>query len=226
MARHADHAGYGVDISRNFDTQWKSCPNSAKNTFAPDYSGPKADSEKETIFIKQVIDKRKDGTRAYVSIRRNGHGLYYPYAYSNTKYPPLDNIQNAVDDIVNKVNQRAGNIQPFKSESIFNMLDGKAGCGSSVDYAAGLGIKLAFEMRVFLQDEMNIIEKFHSLPRGYESQLRAGYWAGVKQVYEVVTNDEKYKIYSSNTNPKKKPKRRYAGRKIVFPLVDLNDNIA
>lgn len=211
-----DHAGFGVDISRNFDSQWTACGDPG-TPFAANYPGPMAGSENETMFIKDVIDKHKDQIRAYVSIRRGGHGLYYPYAYTDTKYPPIDQFKQAVDDVVLKVNQRAGSIQPFASGSIFKIMDGKPACGSSVDYAAGLGVKLTFEMRVFLQDTNEIIEKFHTLPRGYMAQLRFGYWAGIKTIYEVVTNDDEYKIYSSNVGHDKKKYKK--GRRLNIPPI-------
>lgn len=180
---------YGVDLSRNFDHQWGSCKKN-ENSFSTHYPGVAAFSENETRFVREVMNKYKNQAKAYISVRINGHSLLYPSAYTKVKIDNIAEYKKVAEEIIEKVNQRAGVIQLFSTESIFSM-NGKAHCGHSVDYAFDLGIPNAFEMRVFLGSETQVMTRFQSLPRGYHNSLLLGYLSGFKKLFEIVTTDKK-----------------------------------
>lgn len=125
-------------MARNFGFQWASCPK-ITSMFSIHYPGIGPFSENETAFIKDVLLRYKDKTKAYVSLRLDGHSLLYAFSYAPLKLDNEVQIKKFAYEVTNKVNQRAGEIQTFTNESIFNM-NGKAHCGSSVDYAYDLGI--------------------------------------------------------------------------------------
>lgn len=186
-----DKMAYGVDLSRNFDHQWGAC-NKCDNTFSSNYPGVAPFSENETRFVRDVMNKYKNQAKAYISVRTNGHSLLYPYAYTNVKIDSEEQYKKVAEEITDKVNQRAGVIQLFNTEPIYSM-NGKAHCGHSVDYAFDLGIPNAFEMRVFLGSETQVMTKFQPLPRGYHNNLLLGYLSGFKKLYEVITSNKKKK---------------------------------
>ncbi|XP_047521983.1 zinc carboxypeptidase A 1-like [Pieris napi] len=180
---------YGVDISRNFDDSWTTCPVS-DNIFSSNYPGPSAASENETQFISNVLAKYKQDLKAYVSIRRDGHSILYPFASKAVTRTDLEKAQSTAGEIAGKINQRAGNIQWFLNSSIFDM-NGEARCGHSVDYAYNkLGIPYSYEMRVFPDSTTRIMSKFQTFPKGYETSLRNGYFSGIRELYNIVVNEK------------------------------------
>nr|USU81850.1 M14 metal carboxypeptidase-like 19 [Antheraea pernyi] len=186
-----DEMSLGVDISRNFDTQWGSCPK-INSVFSQTFPGPAPASENETIFIKQVLSKYKNDAKIYLSLKRDGHSIGYPYA--NTKGNPPNSVQliKIAGEVTTRVNQRTGGVHLFVNNSIFELEGKKPHCGHSVDYAYDQGIHLAFEMRVFLGHDKRIMTKFQTLPRGYEASLRNGYFSAIRELYNVITNERKY----------------------------------
>lgn len=180
---------YGVDLSRNFDHHWGDCKKT-ENSFSPYYQGLSSFSENETRFVRDVINHYKNQAKAYISVRKNGHSLLYPYAYTKVKIDDEAQYKKVAEEIVEKVNQRAGVIQLFNTESIFSM-NGKAHCGHSVDYAFDMGIPNTFEMRVFLGSETEVMSRFQSLPRGYHNSLLLGYISGFKKLFEIITTEKK-----------------------------------
>lgn len=124
-----------------------------------------------------------------MSLRRDGHGIFYPLASQNLTIASLDQVRKRAGDVSAKVNQRAGGIQWFLNQSIFAM-NGKAHCGHSVDYAYNrIDVKYAFEMRVFPEIDNRIMSKFQTLPKGHIVSLRSGYFSGIKRIYNLVVND-------------------------------------
>lgn len=184
-----DKLSIGVDISRNFESQWASCEK-VDSGFSPEYPGLASATENETIFIRNVLTKYKKEAKAYLSIRRDGHALLYPYGYGNNELQPTAQITKVAAEMTSKINQRAGAIQPFVNSSIYS-LNGKAHCGHSVDYAYDIGIPFSYEMRVFLGDHNRVMSMFQTLPKGYEASLRAGYFSGIRELYNIISNDKK-----------------------------------
>ncbi|XP_038211426.1 zinc carboxypeptidase A 1-like [Zerene cesonia] len=178
---------FGVDISRNFDDSWSSC-RSTENIFSSEYPGPGPASENETIFISSVIAKYKPNLKAYLSIRRDGHSILYPFASISSS--PASPVQIKAGEIAAKVNQRSGTLQWFANMSIYEM-NGKPWCGHSVDYAYNKhGIAYSFEMRVFPESDNTIMSKFQSLPKGYDASLRNGYFTGIRELYNTVVSEK------------------------------------
>ncbi|XP_028031972.1 zinc carboxypeptidase A 1-like [Bombyx mandarina] len=180
----------GVDISRNFDKEWNSCPE-VENKFSQIYPGAAAVSENETIFIQNALKKYQKNAKIYLSIRRDGHSIAYPYGYSKTAPSNEAKLKRVASEIATRVNQKTNGIYLFVNTSIYE-LEGKQYCGHSVDYANDLGIPLCFEMRVFLENNNKIISKFHKMPRGFEASLRNGYFSGIRELYNVIVNQKKY----------------------------------
>ncbi|XP_049877273.1 zinc carboxypeptidase A 1-like [Pectinophora gossypiella] len=185
-----DGFSYGVDITRNFEYQWSSCER-VESGFSQIYPGPSGASENETIFIKNIISRYKKDMKLYLSIRRDGHAILYPHAYTQNSVPNNAYITKVAGDVAGKVNQRAGGVQLFLNHSIYET-ESKPHCGHSVDYAYDVGTPLAYEMRVFLGEDKRIMTKFQQLPRGYESSLRLGYFSGIRELYNAIANDKKY----------------------------------
>ncbi|CAG5055668.1 unnamed protein product [Parnassius apollo] len=184
-----DHS-IGVDISRNFEYAFSEC-NRIVNGFSSQYPGNKAMSENETIFIANVLEKYKNNLRAYVSIRRDGHAILYPFASTSNSNANVDRVKEKAGEIVAKINKKAGFIQPLANNSIFEM-NKKAHCGHSVDYVYNKYKQTyAYEFRVFLESDQRIITKFQALPRGYETTLRTGYFSVIKELYNIVVSDHK-----------------------------------
>ncbi|KAJ0174171.1 hypothetical protein K1T71_010317 [Dendrolimus kikuchii] len=185
-----ERLGIGVDISRNFDSQWGSCPR-VDSPFAPNFPGLAPSSENETVFVKNTLNKYKKDAKIYLSIKRNGHAILFPYAY--TKNQPSNHVQleKITAEVASKVNQKAGGVHLFVNNSIYDF-EGKPHCGHNVDFAHEMGIPLSFEMRVFLGYDNFIMSKFQALPRGYENSLRSGYFSGIREFYNVITNEKKY----------------------------------
>ncbi|XP_045490658.1 zinc carboxypeptidase A 1-like isoform X2 [Pieris rapae] len=179
---------YGVDITRNFDDSWSSCPVS-NDIFSSHYPGPSATSENETQFISNVLAKYKQDLKAYVSLRRDGHSILYPFASKSATRTDLEYAQSVAGEIAEKINQRSGNIQWFLNSSIFDM-NGEPKCGHSVDFVYNkLGIPYSYEMRVFPDTTTRILSKFQPLPKGYEASLRNGYFNGIRELYNIVVYD-------------------------------------
>ncbi|CAH4030518.1 unnamed protein product [Pieris brassicae] len=180
---------FGVDISRNFDDSWSICP-ASDNIFSSNYRGPSTASENETQFISNILAKYKQDLKAYVSIRRDGHSILYPFASKVVTRTDLEKSQSTAGEIAGKINQRAGNIQWFLNSSIFDM-NGEARCGHSVDFAYNkLGIIYSYEMRVFPESTTRIMSKFQTFPKGYESSLRNGYFIGIRELYNIVASEK------------------------------------
>ncbi|XP_028174233.1 zinc carboxypeptidase A 1-like [Ostrinia furnacalis] len=189
-----DNLSYGVDISRNFEGDWKSCP-IVSTGFSSIYPGPAAGSENETAFVQGVLSKYRKEIKGYLSIRRDGHSISYSYGYDVAGPPATPQLEKAAAAITARVNQRAGGVHLFKNQSIFE-LNGKARCGHSVDYAHQLlTILYSFEMRVFLGSDSRIMAKFQNLPRGYEATLRSGYYSGIKELYNIITKENRNKSF-------------------------------
>ncbi|XP_046970484.1 zinc carboxypeptidase A 1-like [Vanessa cardui] len=183
---------YGVDVTRNFDESWNNCP-ANKNIFSQKYPGRVPNSENETIFIMEVLNKYKSDIKTYVSLRRDGHGIFYPYASKNITFSSIEKVKKRAGDVAAKVNQRAGGLQWFVNDSIFNM-NREAHCGHSVDYAINkLNIPFSFEMRIFSKTDDEILSNFQSLPKGHEVTLRAGYFSGIREIYNSIMNERKQK---------------------------------
>lgn len=188
-----DGLAFGVDLASNFGFQWASC--SPRGMFSAYYPGKEAFSENETLFVKETLERYKDNARVYISLRKDGHSLLYPFAYNNLKPDNEVQIQRFASEITNKVNQRAGVIQIFTNESIF-ISNGRPRCWSSIDFAYDLGIPYCYEMRVFLGREPGArIATFQEMPRGYYFQLLMGYVSGLKKVYDLVLREKN--IHSS-----------------------------
>ncbi|XP_050674442.1 zinc carboxypeptidase-like [Leptidea sinapis] len=182
-----DTLSLGVDISRNFDASWKDCGIN-DNVFSADYPGPAPNSENETVFITEMLEKHKTNLKVYVSLRRDGHALLYPLASSRKALTTLKEAQNKAGDIANKINQRSGTLQWFRNSSIYDM-NGQAFCGHSVDYAFNkYAIPYAYEMRVFPESDTRILSNFQTLPKGYDVSLRNGYFTGIRELYNLVFN--------------------------------------
>ncbi|KAJ8717200.1 hypothetical protein PYW08_005599 [Mythimna loreyi] len=185
-----DQLSYGVDITRNFDIHWDGCEK-VESTFSPIYPGPAKASENETKFIKAVIAKHKKMAKMYISLKRDGHSILYPYGYSETNSRNVSLLQRVAGEVALRVNQRTGGVHLFENMSIIDA-EGKPHCGHAVDYAYDNGIPLAYEMRVFLGSDNKIMSKFQQMPRGYESSLRNGYFSGIRELFNVLTNEKKY----------------------------------
>lgn len=185
-----DQLSYGVDLTRNFDNQWGSCTR-VDSGFSPIYPGTGPASENETLFIKNVIAKHKKDAKVYLSIKRDGHSIHYPYGYTKNNPPNMAVLHRVAGEVALRVNQRTGGVHLFMNTSVFDA-EGKQHCGHSVDYAYDSGIPLSYEMRVFLGSDNRIMSKFQQLPRGYDTSLRNGYFSGIREIYAALTNDKKY----------------------------------
>ncbi|CAK1551488.1 unnamed protein product [Leptosia nina] len=184
-----ENQSFGVDISRNFDDSWNAC-SLPDNIFSHDYRGPTAASENETQFISDAIEKHKQDLKAYVSLRRDGHAILYPFASKSITTEALERATSVAGEIAAKVNQRSGGIQSFLNTSIHDM-NGDARCGHSVDYAYNKhGIPFTYEMRVFPETTNRIMSKFQTLPKGYEGVLRNGYFSGIRELFNIIASDK------------------------------------
>ncbi|XP_021182185.2 carboxypeptidase B [Helicoverpa armigera] len=185
-----DSLSYGVDITRNFDNQFSSCPR-VESGFSPIFPGPGPASENETVFIKSIIAKYKKDAKVYLSIRRDGHSIHYPYGYTKNTPANPTMLHRVAGEMAARINQRAAGVHLFINNSVFES-EGKPHCGHSVDYAYDSGIPLSYEMRVFLGADNKILTKFQTLPRGYENSLRNGYFSGIRELYNIIINEKKY----------------------------------
>lgn len=175
---------FGVDLSRNFKSKWLDC-HYGVNPHHNHYTGLAPFSEKETQFVRDMMAKYLSQTKAYVSTRRNGHSLLYPYASSKKRLYNVKKVMKVAADMTDKVNMRAGAINTFINDSIHSM-NGYLRCGHSVDYAYDLGIPYAFEMRVFLTTESEVLSLFQEMPKNYIDSLLKGYIGGIKKLYDAI----------------------------------------
>lgn len=183
--RPTEDDAFGIDLSRNFDIKWSLCNPHNGSVYSMHYPGPEPFSEKEAQFVRDVLNKYKKWTRAYVSLRRNGHSLLHPYASSSETLPNEKQVQKLSYEVTNRINQRAGTIHTFINESISEMNEFHR-CGHSVDYAFVLGIPYCFEMRVFLGEETETLDLFQQEHKGYFTSLLVGYLSGFKRLYELL----------------------------------------
>ncbi|XP_041984635.1 zinc carboxypeptidase A 1-like isoform X2 [Aricia agestis] len=182
--RLINNLSYGVDITRNFEVAWADC-SAANNSFSQDYPGHQANSENETIFIRNTIQKYSESTKAYVSLRRDGHGIFYPFANENSSNNGTETAKEVAGYVASKVNQEIF-LHLFQNDSIFNA-NIKPHCGHSVDYVfKTFAVPYAFEMRMFVESSNEITSKFHRMPKGYGSSLTAEYFAGIKELYRHI----------------------------------------
>ena len=127
----------------------------------------------------------------YISIKRDGHSIHYPYGYSEQNSRNTTLLHRVAREVATRVNQRVGGVHLFEESSLFDAA-GMKHCGSSVDYAYDYNIPLSYEMRVFLGSDSKIMSKFQQMPPGYETSLRNGYFSGIREIFNVVTNEKKY----------------------------------
>lgn len=173
-------------MSRNFQNKWLGC-RQGRNLHHKDYPGVRPFSEKETQFVRYILAKYNGQTSVYVTVRRNGHSLLYPYAASkkrlcNTK----KKIMHLASGITNKVNQRPDVIQFSSMTPFMQYVRTYLRCGHSVDYAYDHGIRYAFEMHVFLGVEFEVMSLFKALPKTYFNSLFIGYISGIRTLYELL----------------------------------------
>ncbi|KAJ8717843.1 hypothetical protein PYW07_005773 [Mythimna separata] len=192
LRQFVDQLSYGVDITRNFDVHWNSviCEK-ADSSFSQTYPGPAVSSENETKFIKAVIAKHRQNAKVYLSLKGDGHAILYPYAHTAENRRNTTQLRRVAGELAARVNQRASGVHIFDNRSIFDA-DGKPHCGHSVDYAYENGVPLAYEMRVFLGSDNAIMSMFQQMPRGYDTSLRNGYFSGIRELFNVLTNEKKY----------------------------------
>lgn len=126
-----------------------------------------------------------------MSIRKNGHHIGYPFAFSNKAADKEEQLNFIAAEVASKVNIRSGGVRIFKNDTLFN-LKRSSRCGHSVDYAHSIGIPWPFEYGVFLQSEADIVTMFQTLPMNYDNMLGNGYFSGLRQLYSVLTNKKKY----------------------------------
>lgn len=183
MRPSKDNLAFGVDLSRNFKSELE-C-HYAPNVFSNHYAGSKAFSETESQFVRDMLNKYLNQTKAYLSIRRNGHSMLYPYASTNKKLYNQNEIMKMAFGVTNKINQQTGLVHVFMNDSI-NAVNGHFRCGHSVDYAYDLGIRYTYEMRVFLESEHEVMSIFQALPKNYIDTLLRSYISGLKRLYELI----------------------------------------
>ncbi|KPJ03945.1 Zinc carboxypeptidase [Papilio xuthus] len=194
-----DDRSAGVDISRNFDESFTDC-GIILNGFDHNYPGKKPFSESETSFILDVLNRYKNKLRAYVSIRRDGHSLLYPFASVNSSAIETDKLRDKAAEITSKVNHKYGFIEYLTNSSIIEM-NRKPVCGHSVDFVfMKYNMPYAYEMRVFLESDHKIMTKFQSLPRGYDITLRNGYFSVIKELYNTVVEEHRNRTYLRTSN--------------------------
>lgn len=185
----------GVDITRNFDDAFHDC-GLMYNGYSPEYQGSKALSEAESTFITKTLNKYKNKLRAYVSIRRDGHALLYPYASNNATIYGVKKLKEKAAEIAAKVNHKSGFIEMLVTSSIIEM-NSKPHCGHSVDYVFNkFDQPYAYEMRVFLESDHRAMSKFQTLPRGYEGNLKMGYLSVIKELYNIVVSEHRNRTLS------------------------------
>ncbi|CAH2042299.1 unnamed protein product, partial [Iphiclides podalirius] len=185
----------GVDITRNFDDSFHDC-GLITNGYSPEFQGNKPLSESESVFITTALNKYKNKLRAYLSIRRDGHALLYPYASTNNTAPGIYKLQEKAAEIVSKVNHKSGFIEMLVTTSI-NEMNGRPQCGHSVDYVFNkFNQPYAYEMRVYLENDHRMMKKFQALPRGYDTTLKVGYLSVIKELYNLVISEHRNRTFA------------------------------
>jgi len=138
----------GVDGNRNFDFQWM-VSGSSSSACSDIFAGPRAFSEPETQYLRDLMAQYKSRAKGYLAIHSYGSYFLYPYGYNGLPTP-----DNAA---INALGVRVGAaIDAASLAGSTKYLVGNSGAalnylasGASDDYAYGVGgIKYAYTLEL------------------------------------------------------------------------------
>ncbi|KAM4697828.1 carboxypeptidase O-like [Rhinophrynus dorsalis] len=141
---HNNGTCYGVDLNRNFDSQWCTV-GASKNCSSNIFCGSGPASEPETQAMASLIERTKADIIYYLTIHSYGQMILLPYGYKKDPSPHHEEMMLVAEKAVAKMKEKHNNEYIFGSSSAILYEDS----GSSGDWAADIGIKFSytFELR-------------------------------------------------------------------------------
>lgn len=134
----------GVDLNRNFDSNWNGSGSSA-DPLQFDFAGSSFNSEPEVKCLSEFLAKESQHIMAFISLHSYSQLIMFPYGHTNVpvdNYADLKTIGEAAAAAI-----KATHGQEYQCGSINETIYPSSG-GSS-DYVRSLGIKISytFELR-------------------------------------------------------------------------------
>ncbi|XP_063284874.1 carboxypeptidase O-like [Pelobates fuscus] len=135
---------YGVDLNRNFNSQWCSV-GASRNCSSLTYCGPEAASELETKALVSLVERHRPNILSYLTIHSYGQYILLPFGYKKNESENHKELTEVAEKAAAKLKEKHGKVYTVGSSSVV-LYDNS---GSSADWAADLKIKLAytFELR-------------------------------------------------------------------------------
>ncbi|XP_053327651.1 carboxypeptidase O-like [Spea bombifrons] len=135
---------YGVDLNRNFNSQWCSV-GASRNCSSFTFCGPEPASELETKALVALMEPVKSNILSYLTIHSYGQYILLPFGYT---YQPSENhaeLTKVAETAAAKIKGVHNKIYTVGSSSVVLYNNS----GSSADWAGDLKIKLSytFELR-------------------------------------------------------------------------------
>jgi len=98
---------FGVDLNRNYGYMWGLDSGSSGVTSAPDYRGPYAFSEPETIAIRDLISDPSREFQVVLSYHSYSQLILYPWGYTDESAPDssiMSTLATEMSDLIRNVN--------------------------------------------------------------------------------------------------------------------------
>lgn len=137
----------GVDLNRNFDSNWNGI-GSSPDPASYDYCGSKAFSEPETAAMAKFIQDRgqKEHIKSYIALHSYSQLVMFPYGHTGDPISNYDHHKEIVEKAKVAIEQTHGRIYNVgsKHETIY------PSSGGSIDWAyasGGVPISVTFELR-------------------------------------------------------------------------------
>ncbi|KAE8580160.1 hypothetical protein XENTR_v10024333 [Xenopus tropicalis] len=140
---HENGTCYGVDLNRNFDSQWCSI-GASRDCNSNTFCGPEAASEPETKALSGLIEKTKSDILCYLTIHSYGQMILLPYGYKKDPSPNHDEMMLVAKNAVAKMKEKHNNEYEYESSAVILYYDS----GSSGDWTVELGIQLSYTLEL------------------------------------------------------------------------------
>ncbi|KAM8934413.1 carboxypeptidase O-like [Pelodytes ibericus] len=129
----------GVDLNRNFNSQWCSV-GASRNCSSFTFCGPSPASEYETQALVALVEKTKSNILSYLTIHSYGQYILLPYGYTTTESENHKELYDVAKKAAEKLKTVHNKDFTIGSSSVVLYENS----GSSADWAADVKIKLSY----------------------------------------------------------------------------------
>lgn len=142
---NTENSCYGVDMSKNFDVNWREDENTADDKCSDFYEGPSASSEPEVKLLSKFLKKHNKNIKLFVNL--DGFG-------QQVLFPSEDLKQSRIDDLNSMARSGLRNIKMHRSSEKkyeINSNDNSISLGSPESFAMHEA-KIKYSFRIEAMD--------------------------------------------------------------------------